>query len=328
MGAQTSKQSNTSNSVLNVVASTIVNQSNSCASSAAANQNVSAKAAGDITIGDVSQSQKVSLNFSCFQDSSFSQETKNQIQKNLEAYAQSQVSGFAVGYQATDNQNITNSINNITNNLSLSSINDCSANVSASMNINVESTDGKVTIGNITQEQGVELVAKCVQQQSAVNTSMTQLDEQIKQSSQSSIAGILSGSVWMWVGIGIALFIGFLIFCFVAYKLFSKSPVGKVLGAGRTLFGGLGNADSKTLSLTEVLSSSSPRGYYNGMPGLYGLPSQELARSASISGSQYSLTQLVTPSQSESFNPTPISTPLVTPSGSPVGSATVLNSVQ
>jgi len=189
------------NTTINNTTLSIVQQ---CSASAIGNQSVNIngnKNVGGINLGNVTQEQTVSLNFSCAQTatatatvaSAISNTVASQLQNNVTTSILSALNAKAASSAETqfgalggtksnaevtqitnnttlntNNQNIQNVINTaVQNNFNQSIFSACLASVSASQNVNASGNTFQqgtgITAANISQTQGITVLSNCVQ---------------------------------------------------------------------------------------------------------------------------------------------------------------------
>lgn len=200
MGNQQSTVKMDSKIVTDIVNKSIMESTSQCSSSVAAQQNINLSASGDIQVGDIGQSQNVSLDFKCLNDNDVQSQIKNDIQSKLDAMLDQKLKGSPLFSNTNaNNEQKTALITNVTNSLELRNLSTCQADASALQDINIETTDGGIVAGNITQEQGIELIASCTANQSAfqeaVNTLTQEVDasnKQVVENTQTGIIGIVA----------------------------------------------------------------------------------------------------------------------------------------
>ena len=195
-------------SITNAIANTIVNNASNCGTSIIQNQNIdfsNITAKGNIDINNIYQHQGSGLSFSCQQTQETRSEVANKIYQemvndliqnnntrilaNLEAEAQASAkSGFLSGgssagantsnkinFNQTNNsyQEIQNVIqDSIENNFTTNNVANCNTQTVNNQNIGfhaITSETGNIVIGGITQDQGAEIYAQCLQGQEVSN---------------------------------------------------------------------------------------------------------------------------------------------------------------
>lgn len=190
------------------VSNTIVKQASACSSSIVQLQNVdfsNMEVDGDFTLDGVEQGQTSALTFDCIQTSELNNdvangvlaEMTNALKNNFSTEALDKIEAAAeaegsTGFGATGGVNTDSTVNldvkftnitdtkksiknimenSITNNLDMSSTQDCIANTIQNQSVNVSGTRvrGNATIKAIKQTQAATSVSNCVQKQSVAS---------------------------------------------------------------------------------------------------------------------------------------------------------------
>ena len=189
------------------VANTVVSQAGKCAAASDQNQTIDwsgAKVGGDFRIGKIDQNQTSKVNFGCVQVSKFQNEIANGVidrmsaaMKNefsaeaLNKLAQTAESEASAGFLSTGaqsnstnnnifvynqrndiNKNIQNIMQNeLTNNLNLNSLQECVSSVHQKQlqTFHGLQVGGNVNIDELKQQQGLEYMSECVQNQGIVS---------------------------------------------------------------------------------------------------------------------------------------------------------------
>lgn len=201
-------------SVNNFVSNTVVDQASQCSASITQLQNVNfsnINTTGDFTVDGVNQNQKSAITFDCVQLSAFQNDIANGVltkymnaienSYNTSALANMTASAktnsqdqfastgtaksssnsnndFKFNSTTNVNQDIENIVkNSITNNMSLSDLQSCMADVKNSQSINFSDikTGGNFTVRALSQTQAADLYAKCVQEKNNGNKISNQI---------------------------------------------------------------------------------------------------------------------------------------------------------
>lgn len=194
--------------VNNFVANTVVNQAANCSASISQLQLVDLSGmdiAGDLTIGEIDQTQTANVTFDCLQVSEFKNdiangvmaEYQNALKRSFSTEALDKMTaaadstaknsfGTTGSVSADSTVNVDYKFNNttilntklqniiessITNNMSLSDVQNCISTVQNSQKVVLANAKvgGNVNIGAIKQDQAASLMAKCVQQKNNAN---------------------------------------------------------------------------------------------------------------------------------------------------------------
>lgn len=196
MGNQQSTAKMDSKVVTDIVNKSIMENVSQCSSSVTAQQNISVSASGDIVVGDIGQSQRVSLDFSCLQDSETQSDIKNDIAGKLNAMLDQKLKGSPLFSNTNaSNEQKTSMITKVTNSIEFSNMSTCQADASALQDINIETTDGKIIAGNITQEQGIDLVASCTSNQSGLQEAINEITQEVDASNKQVVENTQFGMI-------------------------------------------------------------------------------------------------------------------------------------
>lgn len=195
------------------VSNTVINQASNCSANISQLQNIDFQditTTGAFVVDGVNQNQSAAITFDCVQLSAFQNdiangvlaEYTNAIQNSYNTSALTSMTAAAQAaannqfgttsgsssnsksdndykFKSTNdvNQNIQNVVENaITNNMSLSDIQSCMAQVKNSQNMNFKNiTAGNVEIKALSQTQAADLYAKCIQEKNDGNKISTQV---------------------------------------------------------------------------------------------------------------------------------------------------------
>jgi len=170
MGASESKSNVeiTNELITNSMNNMFVSQLQSHRISAAVIQTLKVKAKGDINIGTINMTSLVNVKLDSWQKMQNKTEiqriVEQALQQQSEAQAQAEQSFLTVGNSNAEvNQNIRNSaINSTVNNIDVKQVNECLASAYTKQSIDLESTNGNVTITAIDMNATAKVAAKCV----------------------------------------------------------------------------------------------------------------------------------------------------------------------
>lgn len=203
MGNNTSSAFSATNIVNDVINTTIMSVSANCSSNASNAQEISVSdltlIGCELNISGLSQQQTIKNNFSCLQQTKFSNTIKNTLATNLDQQISAALSGLNIGLNnQSDVETITNIKNNIVNSVDMSSISNCIATSINSQKVSVgkitadctKMKNPQVNISDINQVIVSESVAKCTQSSSALNNAIAQLDNFVKTKAEASNEGL------------------------------------------------------------------------------------------------------------------------------------------
>lgn len=199
--------------VNNFIANTVINQASNCSANISQLQNINFKninTPGAFVVNGLTQNQSAALTFDCVQLSAFQNDIANGVLTQYtdaikNSYDTSAIASMTAAAKATAktqfastgnaksssnsnndykfksttnvNQDIQNIVENaITNNMSLTDMQDCMSSVKNSQNINFQNINaGSVEVRALSQTQAAELYGKCMQEKNNANKISNQI---------------------------------------------------------------------------------------------------------------------------------------------------------
>lgn len=186
MGGTSSK---TTVDILNSVAvSASMRTVQSCTTAASQNQLIQLQAVGDVTLGDINQSQGVSVNTECL----FSTAKKNEMAASMSNDIVAKLSASSEGFLKSFGGSHSDAVTNIKN-MFTAAVNmvDIQNNVTSSMQRQTLSVNagGNLVAGNISQSQTAEIIAKSIVESKNTNKVIQDIANAVDQNASSSNVG-------------------------------------------------------------------------------------------------------------------------------------------
>lgn len=190
----------------------------SCTTAASQSQIIQLVAAGNITVGDITQVQGVSIDTQCLfsadKTNTMASDISNAIVNNLEASG----SGMTSVVANTRTEAVTKIKNELVVAINMDSVQNSVASTMQNQTVSINS-GGTIIAGNISQTQTASLIAKTIMKSTSVNSIIQDIankaDNKLKSEQKSALAGILKYVLLI------------LLVLVVAYVIFSISKCGK-----------------------------------------------------------------------------------------------------
>lgn len=196
MGAtlSTAKSTNNVDNIVNIITNVVVSNANNCSAGNNLSQFVNLGNVSGSTIGNISLSASAFVSLDCLQSSTSDSQLQSQITNQLSQYAQSQaqssLSLSLLSASSSVSENTTNLINNVSSNFKIDNVKSCITSNNLQQQLNITSIQSS-NIGSISLVVNASTVSKCIQKDTNLMSSITNLSNSISQSSKSSaLAGL------------------------------------------------------------------------------------------------------------------------------------------
>ncbi len=224
MGAQVSINANNTEKVLQNISKVILQNILTCSTSYTGEQNISFdNVSGNVVISDIKQSNTVSLNTDCLQQTSDNASILQDIKDALQQQAINTNTGQNIGsIQSTNQIQLQKAITNITNNIDLTNVKSCLMETVSKQNISAKNIGGNVYIANIDQSIALNTIQNCLEQSTRTLQYVNDLSSQMSQTSSSTNTGFLTQTSSIIIAIVVLVII-----MLVAYYYFSNKSNNK-----------------------------------------------------------------------------------------------------
>ena len=199
---------------------------------------ISGNVGSDINIGDIDWDEVISMNMGCLSTNTTQNSISNAIDEEISQVAKAIGQAFAIPGNSATAQNVTNILTRIGERVKENFQQNCKSTLDTSQGATItNNVDSKVTIASLNWNQNVSNMQSCVQDDSSIVQSKTQLEQEISQQATSEIESIL-GPIIAIVIIVILIIGGVLLFGeegLTSWKLWLA--VGAVIGLYLVLAG-------------------------------------------------------------------------------------------
>jgi len=201
MGANASINVSVTDITKNAITNVLMSSSSNCNIGSANSQelnigNINTKNC-NVNISNISQVMKITTNLTCAQSASSSSELSNQMKDMIKKDIESNTKG-GIGFGLSTNTSIEKSVTNIVNNIDIKSIAECVArNLNSQLknikDITMECNDDQtLNIDNISQTIISNTVSKCIQSNTNLQNSISDLQSTIDTKLSATTTGFLS----------------------------------------------------------------------------------------------------------------------------------------
>lgn len=164
-----------------------------CSSGINADQKFIIKAKGDIDLRNINLKQMVTFDSTCVQSTDLENKIDSQLLQHMQQAADSAVKGWGLGFAAASNttRNYTDLALAITNEFKQN----CRNTIQASQVVDLESTEGNVSIDGYFADQTVNAVRDCLQNSKAVSGITNKTVQEVDQKASASVSGLDLGAI-------------------------------------------------------------------------------------------------------------------------------------
>ncbi|NDG30555.1 hypothetical protein EB118_10860 [bacterium] len=201
MGAQQSTSRSEQNITNKAITETLMTSSTNCGSKSSQVQTMlfkDIKAIGcNVDFSNISQDAKVEVDLTCAQDNQNSAKLMQDFSNNLKSEVESKTKGFAVGYQSSQSDNISNITNEIVTKTNMTNIANC---VAQNMQQQTQEYGGwrfvcqdpkqVISIKNISQNLVGKVAGECFQKNSNASDVSQKLDNTLTSSTKATTEGL------------------------------------------------------------------------------------------------------------------------------------------
>jgi hypothetical protein len=194
-----------STSIVNSLTSACVNATQTstakCITTASQEQSIMLQAAGDITVGDISQVQAVSVKSECLFSSQVQSDIQNAVANTLAQAAEAAGSGITSAIGGSSSNTFANIYTMISANVKQEQIQEAVNNTMQRQTVSINA-GGNIIAGNISQEQTAKLIAKAIMNSEGyskvINEVANQIDQSAKAKTTNPLADIIGsvGDLW------------------------------------------------------------------------------------------------------------------------------------
>jgi hypothetical protein len=226
MGVNVSKQESVSKTVNRVINQTVNKNSKSCTGSTQTSLLLSLtdlNAGRDINIRGIKQSNTVSVDFSCLQETHNKIENDTTLKNKIKEEIEQEATG-GLGINISENKSYTSALNEVINQTTNENVSDCVSNTLVDQELIMDNLKAArdINISDISQSAVVTTVASCIQKDEnatkAISNLQTEIDKKMKQTTGSGASGGSSASLGSWWM--------FLVACFCCVLLSSLGGAG------------------------------------------------------------------------------------------------------
>lgn len=186
-----------------------------CSSGITAEQGVKIVAKGNVNLQDINLDQMVTFSSSCLQSNDTESKIDAQLLQSMQQAAESAVKGWGIGY--SEASNLTRNYTDLRYSISNAFKQDCRSAIMASNLIDVESSDGSVSVSGYNAKQTLDANRDCIQNSKAVSAVAAKVQQTLDQKATATVAGLDLGSF-------IALIVGLVAIALI--MVFGKSGGG------------------------------------------------------------------------------------------------------
>jgi hypothetical protein len=214
MGATTSNAISVSNITKEALTNVIQKSSQDCKSISNNNQTMrftNFTCGGNLDISNLNQKIEVTQNFSCAQQSQQNSELQTKLKEEIKNNLESTAKGQAIGQIDSNSIAMTDSVNNIVNNINMTQMTSCVASAIQNQNIELNgfTVTGNCNIHNISQEIIAKQVTKCLAANEAANKAIADMQSLLDNDLKSKSIGMDLGMVF--IALIIFVFLGFMV---------------------------------------------------------------------------------------------------------------------
>lgn len=208
MGAQQSKSTSQTDIVSESLTNVLMKNASKCSAKSSSIQSLSfedIESPCPMEFSNITQSMKISTNFSCAQKSSNKSELMNQFKSQLDSAVESKTGGIGGSlYSSSEADSIAKISNKIKNNIDIQNIAECVSDnmkkqklkfgkikqTSKTCPVDAYGTPVKMTFKDIGQAIIADEVSKCVGENENVSSAVTELDNTLKSKTSSAVEGV------------------------------------------------------------------------------------------------------------------------------------------
>lgn len=194
-----------STSIVNSLTSACVNATQTstakCITTASQEQSIMLQAAGDVTVGDISQTQAVSVKSECLFSSQVQSDIQTAVANTLAQAAEAAGSGVTSAIGGSSSNTYANIYTMISANVKQEQIQEAVNNAMQKQTVSINA-GGNIVAGNITQSQTAQIIAKAIMNSQGYSTVINSVANQIDQSAKAKTTNPLSdiigsvGDLW------------------------------------------------------------------------------------------------------------------------------------
>ena len=188
------KATNTAKNVAKFITNVGVDTLQGCNTTINQSQIVSVKNVGpdgNVTIGNITESQAVSTNLDCVQSSTTQTAIDNALSQAATQAASAVNQQFSIPGTSAEADNVITQVTELKNQISLSFTQECVAIIAQDQVDTIEDVDKNVTEGNINYTQTVDAVSSCVQNSDNVTNATNSLTQTLSQTATATIENFM-----------------------------------------------------------------------------------------------------------------------------------------
>lgn len=200
MGGSSSKASYESLTQIGIDVAT--SQLQKCSATTAQSQAVNIKGTkGNVSLGNIDQRQSASINMECAFDNETQSAIQTELANRITQEVQAKGGDFTAGFGNSSSEVNTKITNMLNTSISNESVMEAVSSTLQEQSVSVQDTDGNVRVGNISQDQTAENIARIMMTNTQYSDVINEIATQVDQEAKSQGGGIFTNMFDMIGGI-------------------------------------------------------------------------------------------------------------------------------